>query len=94
MTPRIHEQADYGRDDPRYSWILDGIPMRYRRQEMEQIGWKYVRGDRRSGAYVTTNRHLAANFAERLGVDIISNGTHEAIGAYGLLCEVTLTAKD
>lgn len=61
----------------RYSWIFDA-PYRMRKQ---LPGWKWVQGAGCRGSYVTNDRNLANQTAERFGIKIESNGTHNAIMA-------------
>lgn len=77
---RIYEQADRGREEGTfiYSWVLDAS---YRIKKTLP-GWKWVRG-KPTGAYVTNDRALALATAQRFGLTIGTNNTHQTLNAPG-----------
>ena len=88
---KIYEQAYIanpagGTYRPVYSWILDGVS---HRRNSELSGWTWIRGCGGRGCYTTTDQELVADTANRIGVDVVSNGTHEVLGVPVLLCDPT-----
>lgn len=72
---RMSEQADAGRDGPRYSWLLEA-PYRCRGR---LPGWTWISGPD-GGCFVTASAELASQTAARLQITIGSNGTHKVSG--------------
>ncbi len=75
-TIRMYEQADGSQENPRYSWILEAP---YSRRGWF-LRWKWIHGYRCTGSFVCNDASESLCLARRLGIPILSNGTHEAMG--------------
>jgi hypothetical protein len=81
------EQVDVTAGKPHiYSWLLCGVPgsAGKARRRLEDDGWHWVRGPE-GGCYCTNDGETARAAALRLGLSIVSNGTHAVHGVGGFL---------